>query len=223
MAKAAERAYSQIRSWLVAGDFGPGVKLREEDLALRTGVSRTPVREALRRLAAEGLVEFQAGRGVKVVSWTSRDLDEIFSLRALLEGYGAGQAAERAKPDDLDDLTALCDQMDTIAEQTYRAGPHINGELPESLQRAYAHLSELNNSFQKAVLNAADNAQLNVLMSGLVSAPLVQRTFMQYSDQRLARSMAHHRELVEALKAGDPAWATAVMTAHIRSARSELR
>lgn len=223
MGRAAESAYTQIRSMLIAGEIGPGDKLLEEDLAERTGVSRTPVREALRRLASEGFVEFQPRRGVRAVSWTSRDLDEIFSLRALLEGYAAGQAAERAKPDHLERLSDLCDRMEAIAETTYGIGPvDGDGEISEEVEEAYGSLSELNNEFHRTVLAAADNAHLDAVMARLISAPLVQRTFMRYSGERLARSMSHHRELVEALSRRDPALATAVMTAHIRSARVEL-
>src|SRR5262245_32416607 len=112
MTQASERAYTQIRAGLLGGVFAPGERLREEDLAQRTGVSRTPVREALRRLALEGFVDLQPGRGVQVVSWSDQDLDEIFSVRALLEGYGAAQAAQRATREHVEALTALCDRMD---------------------------------------------------------------------------------------------------------------
>jgi DNA-binding GntR family transcriptional regulator len=222
MAQATERAYAQIRSLLIAGDFGPGSRLREEDLAERTGVSRTPVREALRRLANEGFVEFQPRRGVQVISWTDGDLDELFGVRALLEAYGAGQAATRATGEDIDTMTELCDRMDRLAARTYTFAGRDDGHLPPETQEVYHQIAELNNEFHEAVLTASGNAHLRSLMGGLISMPLVQRTFMRYSGDRLARSMSHHRELVDAIAAGDSSWASSVMNAHVRSARVEL-
>jgi len=225
MTQATERAYSQIRSGLLGGVFAPGERLREEDLAQRTGVSRTPVREALRRLALEGFVDLQPGRGVQVVSWSDQDLDEIFSVRALLEGYGAAQAAQRASAEDVEALTVLCDRMDAVAETTYAADLGDlgdDGPIDDDLRAAYQEIAELNNEFHQTVLAAAGNAHLRSLMGGLISMPLVQRTFMRYSGERLARSMSHHRELVDAFRAGDASWASSVMTAHVRSARVQL-
>jgi DNA-binding GntR family transcriptional regulator len=225
MTQATERAYTQIRSGLLGGVFAPGERLREEDLAQRTGVSRTPVREALRRLALEGFVDLQPGRGVQVVSWSDQDLDEIFSVRALLEGYGAAQAAQRATSEHVEALTALCDRMDAVAETTYAAdlGDLADeGPIDDDLRAAYQEIAELNNEFHQTVLTAAGNAHLRSLMGGLISMPLVQRTFMRYSGERLARSMSHHRELVDAFRAGDASWASSVMTAHVRSARVQL-
>jgi len=225
MAQANERAYAQIRSLLIAGDFEPGARLREEDLAERTGVSRTPVREALRRLANEGFVEFQPRRGVQVISWTEQDLDELFGVRALLESYAARQAAERATAEHIEAMGRLCDRMDALAEQTYAVGDVTPGEesrLPAEVQEVYHLIAELNNEFHETVLTAAGNAHLRSLMGGLISMPLVQRTFMRYSGERLARSMSHHRELVDAIRSGDGSWASSVMNAHVRSARVEL-
>jgi DNA-binding GntR family transcriptional regulator len=222
MTQATERAYTQIRSGLLGGVFAPGERLREEDLAQRTGVSRTPVREALRRLALEGFVDLQPGRGVQVASWSDQDLDEIFSVRALLEGYGAAQAAQRATAEHVETLTALCDRMDAVAETTYAADLGDDGPLDDDLRAAYQEIAELDNEFHQTVLTAAGNAHLRSLMGGLISMPLVQRTFMRYSGERLARSMSHHRELVDAFRAGDASWASSVMTAHVRSARVQL-
>ena len=225
MAQATERAYAQIRSLLIAGDFAPGARLREEDLAERTGVSRTPVREALRKLANEGFVELQPRRGVQVISWSDQDLDELFSVRALLEAYGAGQAAERASDEQVDTMAALCARMDALAEQAVAGGDGLDGldgHVPPEVQEVYHQIAELNNEFHEMVLTASGNAHLRSLMGGLISMPLVQRTFMRYSPDRLARSMSHHRELVDAIRAHDGIWASSVMNAHVRSARVEL-
>ena len=109
MSSAAEKAYEAIRDGIVGGVLPVGGRLREEELAGSIGVSRTPVREALRRLDAEGLVEFSPRRGAQVASWSDQDLDEIFGLRAVLESYGASLAATRIGGDALAELAELAD------------------------------------------------------------------------------------------------------------------
>ena len=89
-------AYAALRERIASGGLGPGTWLREHTVATSLGLSRTPVREALRLLAAEGVVELVHNRGARVVSWSAEDIDEAYRLRALIEGYGAGLAAARA-------------------------------------------------------------------------------------------------------------------------------
>ena len=101
------RAYEALKERIAAGDVGPGAWLREYTLATSLGLSRTPVREALRLLAAEGVVELVHNRGARVVSWTAEDIDEAYRLRALIEGYGAGLAARHADQDCVTELRAL--------------------------------------------------------------------------------------------------------------------
>jgi DNA-binding GntR family transcriptional regulator len=153
-----------------------------------------------------------------VTCWTDKDLDELFSVRALLEAYGAAQAAERATDAQVDTMSKLCDRMDALAEQAIAGAAAQDGQTEE----VYHQIAELNNEFHEAVLAAAGNAHLQSLMGGLISMPLVQRTFMRYSPHRLSRSMSHHRELVDAIRAHDGNWASSVMNAHVRSARVEL-
>ena len=187
MSSAAEKAYEAIRAGIVGGELPVGGRLREEELAGTIGVSRTPVREALRRLDAEGLVEFSPHRGAQVASWSDQDLDEIFGLRAVLESYGASLAATRVAPE------------------------------------ALAEVAGLNNRFHGGVLAASGNQRLVGLLSGVVVVSLVRRTFHRYSPEALARSHAHHRELLAALAAGDPEWAASVMRSHVLAARAVLR
>ena len=85
MAAAVEKAYSAIRDGIMDGTYSGGSHLKAEDLAVAIGVSRTPVREALRRLHSEGLVDFVANRGAYVLNWDKSDVDEVFGLRMVLE------------------------------------------------------------------------------------------------------------------------------------------
>ena len=99
MARLASEAYEKVRGRILSGELGDGVRLGEEELAEALSISRTPVREALRRLAAEGLVELLPNRGARVPRWDESDVNDIFDLRAVLESHAAGRAATpRSRP-----------------------------------------------------------------------------------------------------------------------------
>src|SRR5690349_20497608 len=100
-------AYDAIRGRIVDGAVAPGQWLRESSVADSLGLSRTPVREALRMLATEGVIEMVPNRGARVVSWTTADIDEVYRLRALLEGHGAALAARAATPEQLAHIQRL--------------------------------------------------------------------------------------------------------------------
>ena len=205
--RAAERAYGSIRAQILAGELEGGEWLREGDLATALGVSRTPVREALRRLTAEGLVSHERNRGVRVANWSAHDLEEIFSLRSLLEPWGSALAAQRGAAD--------TDQLDELAQRMDEAA---SGFAPD-----VEAITRLNNQFHRLILEASGNARLVTLVASVVDVPLVSQTFSRYTPQSLRRSVAHHHEIVSALKAQDPIWAESVMRSHIRSAWASLR
>jgi DNA-binding GntR family transcriptional regulator len=114
MSNAAERAYQAIRQRIMDGSFAPGAALREEMLAAEIGVSRTPVRDALRRLLADGLVESTRNRGTFVAEITTDNLLEVHQLRAMLEGFAARRAAARITAGELAELRRLADAMEAI-------------------------------------------------------------------------------------------------------------
>lgn len=203
MPSAADRAYEKIRSEILAGAFEAGARLREEELSTTLGMSRTPIREALRRLSAEGIVEFSTNRGAQVTSWSDEELNEIFDLRALLESYAARRAAERMDDKSLERMDELAGLMEQVV------GSH------GSLER----LAQLNNEFHELLLLNSGSSQLVAFTRAIVQVPLVHRTFRRYSQADLLRSSLQHRELVDACRVGDGGWAEAVMRSHILSAR----
>lgn len=203
----AEDTYLAIRAQIVSGERSSGDWLREGDLAASLGVSRTPVREALRRLLAEGLVRHEPNRGVRVESWSVQDLDEIYSLRAILEPWASAQAATTGRAD-LEELARLADAMDDVAA----------ARRPD-----FEELIQLNNRFHHEITLASGNSRLCQVIASVVAVPLVWRTFAHYSPAALRRSLAHHHELVEALATRDPDWAESVMRSHIRAARAVLQ
>jgi DNA-binding GntR family transcriptional regulator len=193
-------AYSAIRDRILSGELAGGHKLREDELATMIGVSRTPIREALRSLAAEGLVNHERNRGFQVESWTLKDLEEVYSLRSLLEPYATGRAATSGLLD-IGALAALAEEMDDAIGR-----PKLDVGI----------ITELNNRFHDAIMEASGNQRLRLLVNSVVQVPIVRRTFFQYTPEDLKRSLAHHRELVESLRLGDAVWAEAVMRAHMR-------
>jgi DNA-binding GntR family transcriptional regulator len=204
--KAAETAYDVIRNRILSGEFSRGERLREEELAQLAGVSRTPVREALRRLDAEGLVEFLPNRGASVTAWSGQELEDLYEARALIEGYAAGQAARRISPQMLDELAELSRKMRELDG---------DGGADE--------MTRLNSEFHRIITAASGNSYLESLVRGLTDAALVQRTFRHYTPDRLTASKFHHDEILAALRARDGAWASAMIRAHILAARPTIQ
>jgi DNA-binding GntR family transcriptional regulator len=205
--RAVELAYRSIREQILSGEQAGGEWLRESDLANALGVSRTPVREALRRLSAEGFVRHERNRGAQVQSWTFKDLEDVYALRSLVEPWACGLAAAGGGAD-LVALQRLADDMDAAAA------------LPEPDLDA---LTDLNNRFHGAILESAGNERVRSILASLVQLPFVWRTFSHYTPEELHRSLAHHHEVVDALRAGNRIWAESVMRAHIQSAWTSIR
>ena len=208
MTRASERAVGALRELILHGDFPAGARLGEVELAERIGVSRTPVREALTRLAAEGLVEIVPNRGARVASWTVGELEAVFELRAVLEPRLTALAVPHAGPAD-------AEVLDDLAERMLRVGSPGPGQDLDALV-------PLNRAFHGVLVELADHPAMATALAGAIHAPIVLRNFHTYDDASLRRSLAHHVEIVAALRAGDPAWAQAVMTAHILNARAVM-
>ena len=211
MSRAAEQAYERIREAILGGRFFPAGRLKEEELVVFCGVSRTPVREALRRLAAEDYVVVTRNQGAQVKAWSDEDMEELFDLRALLEGHAAGRAAPRIAPHQLELLRKGIAEMDAVLASSASA--------PRKTER----FVELNRQLHESVWTAAGSERLHSLLSRLVKQAPVVRTARRYTLERIAQSHNHHRELVGALSAQDAVWAKAVMRSHIRAGLAFLR
>lgn len=203
-----ERAMEALRLAVVRGDYGPGDRLKEADVAAALRMSRTPIREALRRLAGEGIVEYEANRGAVVPRWSRHEVEEIFEIRAYLEGFAAALAADRVTADDLASLRALSREM------------HAAADLDDPAR--WDRYALLNNAFHRRLFACAGNSRLEGLLVGLLAVPLLHRSFDGHSLPALHRSNAHHDELLEALEAREPKWAQAVVRAHVHATRHLL-
>lgn len=203
MAKASDLAYATIRAMVLSGELSPGEQLSEETLAERCGVSRTPVRDALRRLEAELLVRKNESQRSFVADWSVDDVADAFELRAMMEGYAARRAAER---------------MDRATLQRLKA---INTKLCAAVQQSkpdVAAFLEHNKTFHEIILKAADSRRLSTLLGALIEQPVVWRTAQHYGKEAFNRSHSEHEDLLSAFARKDGPWAEAIMAGHIRRA-----
>jgi DNA-binding GntR family transcriptional regulator len=194
---------------ILSGVYPAASRITELEVAAAAGVSRTPVREALRRLHAEGLVDFVPHQGAVVIDWTLEDRDDVFEMRALLESYGAARAARRVTDADITELHQYAE------DQHYEAMTRGDGYLPR--------VSDLNGVFHRRIQELAGSTRLVMALSALIEAPAILRTFAAYQEQDLIRSASHHLEIVRALEARDPDWAASLMRSHVLGARGALR
>jgi DNA-binding GntR family transcriptional regulator len=198
-----DRVVAAIRSLILNGQLPPGFRLRESMLAQQIGVSRTPVREALTRLASEGLVEVRPNRGAVVRAVPPSEAENLTGIRATLEGMAARSAAGHITAEQLADLDKLDGEMHLLASSP--SDEDLDG------------LATLNNRFHDIVHSAANNPTLRFTLQTFRSLPLAHRTFRHYDPVRLRRSMSSHSELIEALRSRNSDWAEAVTRAHIWS------
>jgi DNA-binding GntR family transcriptional regulator len=204
----AERVLQELRDLILAGELAPGSRLGEVELAERLGVSRTPVREALTRLAAEGLVEIVANRGARVATWTVAELEGVFDLRASLEPQLTGFAVPNATAADIAALEELADRMVDVGTP----GPRQDLDA----------LVPLNRAFHDRLIALAGHPTLATALAAAIHPPIVRRNFHAYDEASLRRSLGHHLEIVAAAGGGFSGWALAVMTAHLSNARAVM-
>ncbi len=201
----ADQAYAHLRERLVAGDFTAGTRLTEWQVAGELGTSRTPVREAMRRLVSEGFLQFKPNVGTFVGSWSAKEINQLFELRALLESEIAAAAAQHISAAQIQRLVWLQDQIEA-------QGPALDSAN-------LARIAVLNRDFHRVIAEASDRTRLVGVLTNAIEAPVVQQTFRRYSVLQLQRSFHHHRELIDAFSAGDSTWAQAAMNCHVRAGR----
>lgn len=195
----------RLRERIFSHELKPGAWIDEQAIAEQYGISRTPLREALKVLASEGLVTLKPRRGCYVTEISERDLDEIFSVMALLEGQCARDATGKAAETDLAQFRKLHDALEAAADRN-----DINGFF------------EANQAFHHAVQSVADNHWLQHVIEDLRKVIKLSRHHSLFSDGRLEQSLAEHRDILKAMLARDPAAAEAAMRTHIHSGRKAL-
>jgi DNA-binding GntR family transcriptional regulator len=197
---------AQLRDRIFAGELTPGMFLDEVQLAEQMRISRTPLREALKVLTAEGLVRHEPRRGCFVREVTERDLDEIFPVIALLEGRCAREAALRATDADLQALEILHDKLSRHAKA-------------KRINDYYA----VNYAIHEAIITLADNRWLAQVIGDLRKILKLARQQQLHAPGRLDQSLSEHVAVFAALKARDPEGAEAAMRTHLTRQREALR
>jgi DNA-binding GntR family transcriptional regulator len=203
MSRASDRAYNLIRNMILSGELQPGAQIGEEALAELCGVSRTPVRDALRRLEAELFIRRNESQRSFVADWSLDDLEEAFQLRSMLEAHAAKRAAVRIS----------WDQLARLRSHNAMIKQAIEADVPD-VPRFLDH----NRQFHAIILEAAGSDRLSGMLGQVIEQPVVLRTALQYDLENLKRSHHEHDELLAAFDLRDGDWAAALMTAHIRRA-----
>ncbi len=201
---ASAAATELIREAIIDGRLAPGQRLKEEELARELGISRTPVREALLVLQAEGLVDAAPNRGATVREHCAEDLDDLYQLRALLEGYAARRAGTRISEGDVVNLWESCDRFDDLRD----------GDVRELVKE--------NLFFHNTILEAAGSARVQSMVRKVIELPLVYKSYIWYSPDQRRISAHYHRQIAKALEARDAERAELVMKEHVYEARDLL-
>jgi DNA-binding GntR family transcriptional regulator len=206
-----QRAYVQIRQAIVEGRYRPGQRLVEQRVSEEFDLSRTPVREALRRLESEGLVLTERNCGAVVRTVTATDVVDLYELRCRLEALAAERAATRATPEDIEELGAAIDEFDR----------HLAVKGVSDLEMV-RRVDAANSRFHSAVLRMADHQRLTQLLETVVDLPLVFQAFKVFSREERERSNLFHRLIRDAIARGEADRAHRLMTEHIYLGRDTL-
>lgn len=204
----ADRALEELRTRILRGDLRPGERLVERTLCAEMDMSRTPVREALRALTAEGLVTTRPHCGMVVADLDPREIEEIFEFGVVLEGFIASLAARKARPADCDTLRDLVADMQAVL-------------ATEPLDPT-AYL-DLDQRFHEAIAGLAGNPRLASLRRQTLTPRVLTEAFTGYGAAHYAQSLAQHGTIVQAIAAGDADWAASAMRSHILTGRGTRR
>jgi DNA-binding GntR family transcriptional regulator len=196
----------RLRDMIFAHELQPGQWVDEQKLAEGFGISRTPLREALKALVAEGLIELRPRRGSFVRELTQNDIDQLFPLMAMLEGRCAYEAVKRATPADVKKLEDLHLRLEKLAANEQRT-----------------KYFELNYAFHALVQELAANAWLQRITTDLRQFLRLLRGRQLHLPGRLEASIAEHRALLAAFQAGNPEAADAAMRNHLLAQHAALQ
>lgn len=208
-----DHVYADIRRGVIEGRYPPGLRLVEQRLAEEFAVSRTPVREALRRLEAEGLVEVERNRGAQVRRLTAPEIADLYDARSRLEAYVAELAADRRSEADIVALDAAAEAFDAAVSVVGASGHDL---------AQVRRLDEANAAFHSALIDASRHTRIRQLVGRTIDVPLVFQALRHFGPDELARSSLFHHLIRDAVVAGEPERAGRLMTEHVLQGRDVL-
>ncbi len=200
-----EEVAERLRASIFSHELAPGSWIDEQTLADQFGISRTPMREALKVLASEGLVLLKPRRGCYVTELSETDLDQIFPVMALLEGRAAFEAATKANVQDIAELDRI-----HAALESHAASGDAN------------RFFEANDAFHTALQDIADNRWLTQLIGDARKVIKLTRRQSLEAEGRIDRSLLEHREVMAAIRRRNPNEAARAMHDHLLSGRAAL-
>lgn len=195
-----DEVVARLRELILEGDLAPGARVPERELCERFGVSRTPLREALKVLAAEGLVRLLPNRGAEVTRLTAQEVEELFAVIALLEAAAGETACRRASDEQIDEIRGLHVRM---------LACHDNGDRP-----AYF---ALNQQIHRRIVEIAGNSILTGLYDGLSKRIQRARYLANLSHERWDEAVREHEAILAALTARDGRRLGRLMGEHLRN------
>lgn len=200
-----EEVAELLRQRIYAHELSPGTWIDEQALAASFGISRTPMREALKVLASEGLVRLEPRRGCYVAELSEQDLDEIFPVMALLEGRVAFEAASKASDADIERLATIHEQLEQYA-------------AANDADRFF----EANQAFHSALQEIAGNRWLKQMIDDARKVIKLTRRDSLRLEGRLKQSLTEHRAILKGLRERDPDAAGRAMHDHLLSGRAAV-
>jgi len=196
-----KKVYRILKARIIKGDLKPGEKILEVNIAEQLGVSRTPIREALRELAAEGFVKMIPNQGMAVNNVSIEDIKEVLQIRKLLEGFAASIAAKKINKGEIKKLEKIIEKM--------------NISISKDDVLVY---SDLNGEFHNLILNICGNKRLIKICTNLNGSDHRFRIrALRDNSERLKYSLKEHQEIVEALKRKDAEQAERLSKKHINN------
>lgn len=193
-----EVAYAQLRAAIREGQFQPGERLREVDVAERLALSRTPVREALRKLESDGIVEHRPRIGAVIRTLSRPEVVELYEMRLVLERTAAEMAAKHASAAEIDALEGLNAQIGTAKDNAPRA-------------------SALNQKFHHCIYLATRNRFLLESARALNNALMLLGPTTLADEARIKTVFAQHQDIIAALRDGDPLAAGTAAETHLQT------
>jgi len=195
-----EELVGRLRDLIIEGDLAPGAKVPERQLCERFGVSRTPLREALKVLASEGLLDLSPNRGATVARLTVADLDEMFPVMGALEALAGNLACARITDEEVAEIRALHYQM---------VLHHARRELPQYFR--------LNQRIHQCIMAAARNRTLSRMYASLAGRIRRARYMANMTPERWNRAVEEHEAILEALSQRDAARLGRILQEHLHN------
>lgn len=216
-----ELLYKQIQNRILSGEYPPGYKLRQEALASEFQVSRTPIREALSQLAAKGIIHYQPQTGAVVRRQSSKEVREIYRVRAEVEGLASQLAAQWITDDQLALLRKVHERFVSavqVLSEVRSGSDQETAQSSEAIQAAREDWISLNAEFHSIIYNASNNACLQRIISDLhvsYTRNVQSASALGMYKHRMENNIRHHEDILLALEHRNPQEAREAMARHI--------